>query len=261
MLTYIDTHTHLSDSKLIKNIEVIRDNYLKSNVNFVVDTGCDLKSSLSCKNNADKYSEVYFTSGIHPESTNSFNDDINKLEPLLLDDKCIALGEVGLDYHYEGFDKSKQIELFESQIYLANKLNLPLVIHLRDACQDMLSVLNANKNYLNNGFLMHCFSESYETAKLLLDLNATFSFGGAITFKNSKRGEVLKKLPLDRILFETDAPYLTPHPYRGQLNEPKNVIYVYKFACELFKITEETLCEKVLFNFKNLFKKICSQTK
>ena len=261
MLSYIDTHTHLSDSKLIENITQIRQNYLNNNVKYVVDTGCDIKSSINCKNNAEKFSEVYFTAGIHPESANHFDGELDVVKTFLLHDKCIALGEVGLDYHYDGFDKNKQIRLFEKQIYLANEYGLPLVIHLRDACQDTLNVLKSNKKYLNNGFLMHCFSESYETSKELLDLNAYFSFGGAITFKNSKRGEVLKKLPIDRVLFETDAPYLTPHPYRGQLNEPKNVIYVYKYASELYSITEESLCEKVEKNFKYLFKKICSQTK
>lgn len=261
MLNYIDTHTHLSDNKLIENISQIRQNYLDNNVKYVVDTGCDIKSSIKCKANAEKYSEVYFTAGIHPESANEFNSEALDLKDFLLHDKCLALGEVGLDYHYEGYDRDKQIKLFEEQIYLANELKMPLVIHLRDACQDMLSVLKRNKNYLINGFLMHCFSESYEISKELLNLNAFFSFGGVITFKNSKRGDVLKKLPIDRILFETDAPYLTPHPYRGQLNEPKNVVYVYKYASELLNVKEDVLCSQVDKNFKILFKKICSQTK
>ncbi len=260
MLTYLDTHTHLVDYKLASNINAIRQNYLNCGLKFVVDTGCGLESSTQCKINAEKYSEVYFTAGIHPENASEFLVDLSKIKKLLMHPKCIALGEIGLDYHYEGYNKVKQIELFENQIYLANQMGLPIVVHLRDACGDMLDVIKGNKNYLNNGFLMHCFSESYETSKILLDLGAYFSFGGVVTFKNSKRSEVVKKIPQDRLLFETDAPYLTPHPFRGQINEPKNVIYVYKFVSELLGVSESVLCEKVLSNFKNLFKKICSQT-
>ena len=150
----------------------------------------------------------------------------------------------------------KQIKLFKELIYQADALNLPIVIHSRSACKDTVDILKENKSLLKNGFLMHCYSESYETAKELVKLGAYFSFGGALTFKNSRRGEVLQKLPIERVLFETDAPYLTPMPFRGQTNESGYVIYVYRYVAELLGISVEKLQEITENNFTTLFKKI-----
>ena len=261
MLNYIDVHTHLCDEKIKTQFDAVRDRYLSSNVNFVVDSGCSVITSKTCKDNAEKYNEVYFTAGVHPDDVNNYNDsDYNVLKELSTHKKCIAIGEIGLDYHYDGYNKEKQAYVFKTLLRLANSLNMPIVIHSRDACKDTLDILKEHKNYLNNGFLMHCYSESYETAKELLKLGAYFSFGGSLTFKNSKRGEVLKRLPIDRILFETDAPFLTPMPYRGQINESKNVTYVYNYVSNLLGVNEEELVKIVEGNFKRLFKKVCSQT-
>ena len=257
MLNFIDVHTHLCDEKITVQFDGVRERYLNANVNFVVDRGCSIKTSKSCMENADKYSEVYFTAGVHPqEATDEF--DFAKIPSLLKiaeHKKCLAIGEIGLDYYWDGYNKEKQIKLFKELIYQADALNLPIVIHSRSACKDTVDILKANKSLLKNGFLMHCYSESYETAKELLKLGAYFSFGGALTFKNSKRGEVLKNLPIDRVLFETDAPFLTPMPFRGQVNEPSYVIYVYKYVSELINMPLEELAKTVELNFKTLFKK------
>ena len=257
MLNFIDVHTHLCDEKIATNFDGVRERYLNANVNYVVDSGCSVKTSESCKNNAEKYEEVYFTAGVHPqEATDRFNyEDMSTLLELAKHKKCLAIGEIGLDYYWGGYDKEKQIKLFKELIYQANGLDLPIVIHSRSACKDTVDILKENKSLLKNGFLMHCYSESYETAKELLKLGAYFSFGGALTFKNSKRGEVLKNLPIDRIIFETDAPFLTPMPFRGQTNEPSYVLYVYKYVSELLNMPLENLAETVEDNFKTLFRK------
>ncbi len=262
MLSFIDAHTHLSDSKLIDNLAEVRNRYLSNGVNFVVDSGCNLQNTKKCLENAQKYNEVYFTAGIHPDTANNgFNSqEFLQIKEFASHPKCIAIGEVGLDFYYEGYNKQNQIKSFLEYIKLSYELELPLVIHSRSATKDMLDILKANKNLLKNGFLMHCFSESYETAKELLCLGASFSFGGSLTFKNSKRGDILSKLPLDRILFETDAPYMSPVPLRGKINESANVVLVYKFVADLLKMPIEELALTVENNFKSLFKKVCSQT-
>ncbi len=262
MLSYIDVHTHLNDPKILCQFDGVRDRYLEKGVKFVVDSGCSVSTSVLCKNNAEKFSEVYFTAGVHPDEANSRFDygDMPILVELLKHKKCIAMGEIGLDYYYEGYDRERQIKLFLELIDIANSLDMPIVIHSRSACKDTVDILKANKSLLKNGFLMHCYSESYETAKELLKLGAYFSFGGSLTFKNSKRGEVLKGLPIDRILFETDAPYLTPMPFRGQVNESSYVLYVYDYVSKLLDMPIEVLANTVSMNFKTLFKKVCSQT-
>ncbi len=256
MLNYIDVHTHLADKKLIDNIDSVRGNYLAQGVKLVIDSGCDIETTKVCYQNALKYNEVYFTSGVHPGCADKFNlKDLSVIEDLAKADKCLGVGECGLDYHYEGYDKTKQFEVFESQIVLANKLNKPLVIHARDACKDTVDILTVNKNYLTNGFLMHCFSESIETAKIMLDLGGYFSFGGVVTYKNAKRIDVVKQIPIDRLLIETDAPYLSPEPFRGKLNEPKNVAVTYKFIAENLGLDLEDFTNKIQDNFKRLFKR------
>ena len=251
----------ITDKILNGNLDAVRSNYLKENVKFIVDTGCDVETTQKAYLNAKKFEEVYFTAGIHPGQVGeNFNNDMVDIKSLAKDLKCLAIGEIGLDYHYDGYNKESQIKAFVMGLELASSLNFPVVIHSRDACLDTLNVLKENSSLLKNGFLMHCYSESVETAKELLKLGAYFSFGGSLTFKNSKRVEVLKALPLDRVLFETDAPYLTPVPFRGSINEPKNVSCVYNFAKNALNVTEEFLQEKIEANFKALFKKICSQT-
>ncbi len=256
MLNFIDVHTHLADKKLIESIDLVRDNYLSQGVKIVIDSGCDVETTKTCYQNSLKYNEVYFTSGVHPGSSIDFDlKDLAVIEELAKNDKCLAIGECGLDYHYEGYNKAKQFEVFESQIMLANKLNKPLVVHARDACKDTVDILTANKNYLTNGFLMHCFSESIETAKIMLDLGGYFSFGGVVTYKNAKRIDVVKQIPIDRLLIETDAPYLSPEPFRGKLNEPKNVAVTYKFISENLGYDLQDFSNIIEDNFNRLFKR------
>ena len=255
MLSYIDCHAHLTDSLLLNKIDEVRRGYLNSGVKLVVDTGHNLNSSYLASQNAKKFDEVYFTAGIHPDNANDFPiKDLYLIDGYLKDKKCIAVGEIGFDYHYEGYQKDLQKDLFLNQLEIANAYDLPIVVHSRDACLDTLTTLKENKDKLKNGFLMHCYSESVEVSKEILSLGGYFSFGGTITFKNSKRGEVLKQIPKDRILVETDSPYLTPVPKRGEINEPLNVVYTYQKIAEIYGVSINELVDIVKNNFCKLFK-------
>lgn len=226
-----DSHAHLSDSRYLDLPKIVKD-FFDLGGKRIIDIGYNEESSKKAKDNSKEFKNVFFACGIHPsEASKSY--DIGVIGRLLDDERCVALGEIGLDYHYDNFDKNKQFELFERQIILAHEKNKPIVIHSRDASLDMLQILKANSKYLDKGFLMHCYSETKEQAKNYLDLGAYFSFGGPITFKNSNRDEVVRYIPVSQIMAETDCPYLCPHPYRGRLNEPKMVKLVYEKLSEI----------------------------
>ena len=184
------------------------------------------------------------------------DETIKTFKRLATHKKCVAIGEIGLDYHYNGYDKDKQASVFLSQLKLASELSLPVIIHTRDACKDTVDILENNANLLKHGFLMHCFSESKETAIRLQKLGGYFAFGGAITFKNAKKQEIIKSISVDRLFAETDCPYLTPVPFRGSVNEPKNVVYVYNFMAETLQTSVENLKAQFKNNLTTLFKKI-----
>ncbi len=249
----IDTHAHLTSSAYIGENGLI-DGFLSVGGKLLVDIGYSLDSSKQVVENAKKSNCVYCAVGVHPDDAEKEFDN-GLIERLSIYEKCIAIGEIGLDYHYEGYDKFKQIELFEKQIEIADKVNLPIIIHSRDASKDMLETLKSNRNHLNNGFLMHCYSESLEQAKNYLDMGGFFAFGGAITFKNSKRGEIIKSLPIDRLLFETDCPYMAPVPHRGEPNKPEFVRLVYDFSSNLLGLQIEILERQIEENFYKFFKK------
>lgn len=250
----IDTHAHLSSSRYSDKNELI-DGFLAANGGLIVDIAYSGESSLEVVKNSVEHEIVYCAVGVHPdEAEKSFDDKL--IRKLSCSPKCIAIGEIGLDYHYDGYDRRKQIELFERQMVLASEMKLPIIIHSRDASFDMIETLRTNKDYLSNGFLMHCYSESLEQAKNYLDLGGYFAFGGALTFKNSKRGEVLKRLPISRLLFETDCPYMAPVPFRGEQNRPEFVKLVYEFSANLLGLEKGALEEQIEQNFYRLFKKV-----
>lgn len=253
----VDIHAHLTDDvyqtppcEMVKEFESVGGKIL-------VDCGHDQATSFSALKNATDNVAVFAVLGIHPHKPHEFNAEfVQFLAQSATHPKVIAVGEIGLDYHYQGFDKNSQISAFEQQIILSHKLGLPFVVHSRDASADVLNVLRANKNYVTNGFLMHCYSESKEQAKAYMDMGAYFSFGGVITFKNAKKAEIIKSIPTDLILTETDSPYLTPEPFRGKINHPKNVKYVYDFIANTLQISVPELQNMVFENAKRLFTKL-----
>ena len=185
---FIDSHAHLTDPAIFPNLDRVRAEYKQAGVGLVLDVGCSLKSSVDVKNNAERNDEIYFTAGCHPDSAGEVDETaLSVIKELSAHKKCLAIGEIGLDYYYEGYDREVQKKAFISQLELAIKLNLPVIIHSRDAWQDTVNILKEYAPKLKKGFLMHCFSGSKEIADILIKLGAYFSFGGALTFKNSKK--------------------------------------------------------------------------
>lgn len=237
----IDTHAHLL---YYENKDELVGRMNNDGLNVIVNIGTTVEDSKQGIDLAGKYENIYTTVGIYPEYAESVTDEeLMQIEKLAKKEKVVAIGEIGLDYHSEGFNKKKQIEIFKKQLEIANKLSLPFCIHCRAAAADVYDVLKNNKHLINNGGLMHCYSEGAEWIDKFLSLGLYISFSGNITFKNSDRS-FLKKIPLDKLLVETDAPYLTPVPFRGQENEPKNVRYVIEKIAEELNLSFEEL-EKI----------------
>ena len=254
----IDSHAHLTDRRISPVVLDVRSGYLKSGITTVLDVGCSVSSSLLAKQNAESFSEVYFTAGCHPDDAGSVNaTTLLQIKELSSHKKCLAIGEIGLDYHYLNFDKAVQKNAFISQLQIAVEVQKPVVIHTRDACKDTVDILTDFAPKLK-GFIMHCYSESKETAKTLLNLGAYFSFGGPCTFKNARKVvESVREIPMDRILSETDCPFLTPEPYRGQFpNEPKNIPHIVKRIAEIKGVSQEQMQEQIYENAKRLFFKL-----
>lgn len=254
---FIDTHCHLDDQKLINTDEVVKE-YQLSGVDLVINMGCNISSSEKGKEFADKYQSIYYAVGFHPSDANHFNDEaLDKLKLLVTNKKCVAIGEIGLDYYWKPYDEVKQKQCFVEQIELAKESKLPICIHSRDATADMLSVLKQNKDKLSYGGVMHCFSGSVETAKQLLDLGIYISFAGPVTFKNANGLlDVAKFVPQDRCLTETDSPYLAPHPLRGTVNAPKNLPIITAFLANLKGLELTGFANQVMKNAKTLFYKL-----
>lgn len=226
----IDTHCHL-DKRDYDNLEEII-SHMKDNI--MIACADNLESSIEVDELTKKYTNIYGTIGFHPSELDNFNDDnFNILENLLKNQKIVGIGEIGLDYHYEGYDKEKQEEAFRKQLNLACKYRLPVVIHSRDAASDTIRIL---KDYPDLKIDMHCYGYSLEVAKQLLKQNPNimFGIGGVLTFKNSKTiKEVVDYLDSRYLLLETDSPYLAPEPLRGTKNEPYNIKYVAEYLANM----------------------------
>ena len=224
----------------------------------VIDVGWNCDSSALAAKQAEKYPQLYFAAGFHPSNLSDFREgDYERIAALLASPKGVAVGEIGLDYHYDGTDEAAQKRAFAAQLELAYALKLPFCVHSRDAAADTLRILKDNRGKLAYGGVMHCFSGSPETAKEYLKLGLYISFAGPVTFKNARRlDEAAKIVPKERILAETDSPYLAPEPYRGTLNTPKNVVKVYEKLASLRGEPLEELAENIWHNAHELFPKL-----
>ena len=200
---------------------------------------------------------VYATIGTHPHEVIEFNkNDLDEYRCMAKNKKVVAIGEIGLDYYYDLDTKQTQIDVLKSQIELAISLNLPCVFHVREAIGDFLNVIKEYKDYfLKTPCVMHSFSGSVESAKILLNYNFYLSINGICTFKNAKTIlDVIREVPLDRLLIETDAPYLAPTPHRGEINRPEYVLFVAKKIAELKNLDEKTVIQQTDFNTKKVFR-------
>ena len=241
----IDTHCHID---CINNIEDVINNF----DGIIITSGCDDKSNLKVIELVDRYDKVYGTLGIHPEEArNEYNMDIvtNNLD----NPKIIGIGEIGLDYHYTKDNIDKQIELFKKQLDIAQKHNLPVVVHSRDAIEDTYNVL---KDYNLKGSI-HCFSSSLEMARKFIKIGYKIGVGGVVTFKNGKKlREVVSGIDIKDILTETDSPYLSPEPNRGKENNPSNVYYVIKEISNIKGISEDEVKSITMKNAEDVFNKM-----
>lgn len=254
---YIDTHAHLHDPKF-PDIEEVVYEYQKFGVDKALNMGCCLETSVGGKTLSEKFESIYFGAGYHPSDANDWdNQNAIEIEKLLSHEKCVAVGEIGLDYHYGNENKDKQKACFIEQLELAKSYKLPVSIHSRDATLNTITLLKENKDKLVYGGVLHCFSGSVETVKEYLKLGLYIGFGGTLTFKNARSVlEVAEYLPLDRCLTETDCPYLSPEPYRGQRNSPKNIPIIVDKLATVKGIDVECVKETVYQNALNLFNKI-----
>ena len=246
---YIDTHCHLSIEDYDDIDNVIEENK-KALVDKIIVSGCSRDSINEVMMLKEKYDMVYVTIGYHPEYADITTlDDIDYLKSLLVGKKVVGIGEIGLDYHYGKENKEKQLWLFEEQLKIAESFSLPVVIHSRDATQDTINIL---KKYKVKG-IIHCFSGSLETAKIYISMGFLLGIGGVVTFKNSKLKDVVREISLEKIVLETDSPYLTPVPYRGKVNSSKYLKYIALFISSLKNISVEEIAKITSKNASSLF--------
>ncbi len=246
---YIDTHCHLSREDYDDIDKVIEENK-NANIDKIVVSGCSRESIEEVMDLKDRYDMVYVTIGYHPEYADTVSQsDLDYLKSLLGEKKVVGIGEIGLDYHYTKDNKDKQIWLFEEQLKIAEEFNLPVVIHSRDATMDTINTL---KKYKVKG-IIHCFSGSLETANIYISMGFLLGIGGVVTFKNSKLKDVVKEVPLESIVLETDSPYLAPVPFRGKINSSKYLELIANFIADIKNISVDELAEITSRNASSLF--------
>ena len=244
-----DTHAHYDDEKFGDDADALLDYLLSHGVSGIITCGVDVSSSRKALELSKKHNGVYAAVGFHPENLPDGDIVLGKIEELLKQEKAVALGEIGLDYHWD-IPRQKQIKWFKAQLTLAQKLSVPVILHDRDAHGDMLEII---KEYKPRGVL-HCFSGSVEMAKEVLDLGLYIGIGGVVTFKNARKTvEVAKMLPRERILLETDCPYLAPEPMRGKINHSGMIAFTAEKLAEIRGETVKTVLQYTRENVKNLF--------
>ena len=257
-MKFIDVHCHL-DGDSYGDIPRLMQKIQSAGVQKIIAVGYDMATSRGAHYLAEEYGFCYFTAGIHPTEVNKIKDsDLYKINKLLNHPKCVAVGEIGLDYHYPDTNKEKQREIFLLQLQLAYCRELPVQIHSRDCAEDMLNLLKDNAKLLKYGALLHCYSHSTEIALELEKLGVCFSFGGTSTYSGSKKAKrTIAALKRESILTETDSPYLPPKSRAGQFpNTPESIPEILQNIADIRGVTAEEMAEIVWNNAHRLFKKM-----
>ena len=260
-MEYFDSHAHYYDgrfeSECTQGVDELIDALLSSSVSAIINVGTSPKTSREAIMQAKKYANMYTALGIHPSDSQYLEvtpeEAVSDIEALILDksNKCVCIGEIGLDYHYPDTDKKVQLEYFERQMELAKKLSMPVSIHDRDAHGDVMDVI---RRYPGVCGVLHSFSGSPEMAEELVSLGYMISFSGTLTFTNARRPrEVAAVLPHEAVLIETDSPYLAPHPHRGKLNHSGYLEYTNRTLSEIFGITEQECAALTEMNARRFF--------
>jgi len=248
----IDSHAHLDDRRYSGDRAAVIEEIQSSGVTNVINIGADMKSSRASVELAEKYDFIYAAVGVHPHDAKSMKAaDIETLRKLSEHKKVVAIGEIGLDFYYDHSDRDAQRYWFREQLKLAKEVNLPVIIHDRDAHAECLEIL---REFNVSHGVMHCYSGSAEMAREVLEMGLHIAFGGVLTFKNARAAvEALKAVPLDRLLLETDCPYLSPEPFRGQRNTSAYMPYIARKAAEIKGVGYDEICEITSKNVKDLF--------
>ena len=251
MNNIFDSHAHYNDAAFDSDRDDVLNSLNEKGVSNVINCATDYNSSLISLSYAEKYPFIYASCGLHPEDIkDGYEDELEKIYPLLNEKKCVAVGEIGLDYHYDEIPRNVQIDVFSRQLIKANEMDLPVIVHDREAHADTLELL---KKYRPKGVL-HCFSGSVEMAREALKLGMYLGFGGVVTFKNAvKSVEAAEFVPLDRILLETDCPYMAPVPYRGKRNDSSLIKFIAERIGEIRGIDAQTVINEANKNTKRLF--------
>lgn len=246
-----DSHAHYDDEQFDADRDELLASFPEKGVCGVISCGVDIETSLFSASLSEKYSFIYFAAGFHPLDVKNYCDGaLDEIKKIAMHKKCVAIGEIGLDYHYEKDSRDIQIFLLEQQLVLANELNLPVIIHDREAHEDTMNLLKKHKP---KG-VVHCFSGSVETAREIVSLGMYIGLGGAVTFKNAvKPAQVAKYVPDDRLLIETDCPYMTPVPFRGKRNDSSIIPYTAQKIAEVRGVTPQEILDLTAKNAKTLF--------
>ena len=250
-----DTHAHYDDEDFDVDREALLSEMKAAGVSHIINIGASLESTKRSLELSKQYDFIYAAVGVHPSDTKELNEETFAWLSKQCDlPKVVAVGEIGLDYYWDEPDRAIQKEWFARQIWLGREKKLPLVIHSRDAAQDTIDIMKSEKAEEAGGIL-HCFSYTKETAKIFLDMDFSFGIGGVITFKNAKKlKEAVKYIPINKIVIETDCPYLSPEPNRGKRNSSLNLPYVIKAIAEIKNLSEEEVLKATYENAKKIYR-------
>lgn len=246
-----DTHAHYDDDKFDKDRFTLLSSLPEKGIVKAVSCGVDINTSKFNQLLSRKFDYLYFAAGFHPENLEGFElSDLAVIEELAADEKCLAIGEIGLDYHWMSSTKEKQKRFFEEQITLAKRLDMPVIVHDRDAHGDTLNILKKTKP---KGVL-HCFSGSKEMAQEIVKIGMYLGFNGVATFKNARKSlEVVKAIPLDRLVLETDCPYLAPEPHRGKRNDSSYIPFIAERIGDVLHLPPQEILDITTENAKRLY--------
>lgn len=246
-----DTHSHYDDERFNEDRAELLNSINSSGVTGIVTCGCDIETTEFSRSLSEKFDFVYFAAGFHPENLeNASLNDLEVIEKLAKHEKCVAIGEIGLDYHWMSSSKEVQKEFFVSQIEIAKKLNLPVIVHDREAHSDTLEILKQTKP----AGVVHCFSGSAEMAREIIKLGMYIGLNGVVTFKNARKSlDVVKTIPLEKLVLETDCPYLAPEPHRGKRNDSSYIPYIAEKIADVLDMDAQKILNITSENAKKLY--------
>ncbi|MCB0279318.1 MAG: TatD family hydrolase [Calditrichaeota bacterium] len=248
---FIDTHCHIDFDSFDNDRDQVVQKAREKDVHYLINIGCERLSNQKVLENSKRFENVYFSSGIHPSDVDQSDLTVfDQIEEFASQEKMVAVGEIGLDYFKYDGDRERQKTYFKKAIQLAAKLEKPIVVHNREADQDVAEIL---RNELKTRAVLHCFASTAEFAREMVDLGIFISFTGIITFKNSTYDDVVKSVPIEQLMLETDSPFLTPHPFRGKRNDPSYIPLIAEKVASLKNMTIEDVQRKTTENAIRFF--------